>query len=64
MLLDSLKVIERKKMSNYDTFVCYKCEANEVSAPEGSVHVLCPSCVEEHNSWFMQQLAVFNERSN
>lgn len=51
-------------MTKYDTFVCYHCEANEVSAPEGSVHVLCPPCVEEHNSWFMQQLAVFNERNS
>jgi hypothetical protein len=48
----------------YDSFVCYQCEANEVSAPVGSVHVLCEPCVEEHNDWFMRQLAMFKERNS
>jgi hypothetical protein len=40
----------------YDSFVCYKCEANEVSAPVGTVHPQCEACQEDFDDWFTRQL--------
>jgi hypothetical protein len=48
----------------YDSFVCYQCEANEVSAPIGAVHPLCEPCEEDFDAWFSQQLIQLDERNN
>jgi hypothetical protein len=44
-------------MITYENEVCYKCEANEVSVPVGTVHPLCDECSSEHDDWFTRQLA-------
>jgi hypothetical protein len=49
--------------AKYDTYVCYKCEANEVSAPLGTVHPLCSVCYEEHEDWFAEQLLLLEGRA-
>lgn len=51
-------------MTTYDSFVCYQCEANEVSAPVGSVHVLCAECEDDFDRWFSAQLIQLDGRAN
>lgn len=43
-------------MTTYEPFVCYKCEANEVSAPSETVHPLCSECEKDFDTWFEKTL--------
>ena len=49
--------------TKYDTYVCYQCEANEVSAPVGTVHPLCDECEKGFDSWFAQQMIQLEGRA-
>jgi hypothetical protein len=51
-------------MTDYAVFVCYQCEANELSAPVGTVHPLCEECGNDFDDWFSKQLSQIEGRAS